>query len=264
MRPLPGSSPLSRGIRNLIQEAVESTRIIPALAGNTVDAICPCRQCGDHPRSRGEYDRGDGFATARRGSSPLSRGIRGAGCDELVLHRIIPALAGNTKNDIRLYGPEWDHPRSRGEYITSTGPSLLRSGSSPLSRGIPGSCMALGPTCRIIPALAGNTYRRMAGRSRPRDHPRSRGEYRGPCATDGVAPGSSPLSRGILLALLPALLLGGIIPALAGNTRRRRLHGPMCRDHPRSRGEYRGGCWGGRCRWGSSPLSRGIPPAGPG
>ena len=71
-------------------------------------------------------------------------------------------------------------------------------------------------------------------------------------------PGSSPLSRGILLTLLPWLGLGGIIPALAGNTGL--LHAPRQgrTDHPRSRGEYVIGAAIGVAIAGSSPLSRGI------
>ena len=74
------------------------------------------------------------------------------------------------------------------------------------------------------------------------DHPRSRGEYSKTMSRDlpepgssplsrGIPPaewlrrgvlGSSPLSRGIPLVILPYLVAGGIIPALAGNT-------PLCR-----------------------------------
>ena len=77
-----------------------------------------------------------------------------------------------------------------------------------------------------------------------------------------AARGSSPLSRGIPLALLHKLPPAGIIPALAGNTRP--LHGssPGLRDHPRSRGEYPCTASSIIARLGSSPLSRGIRPNG--
>ena len=55
------------------------------------------------------------------------------------------------------------------------------------------------------------------------------------------------------------LVLGRIIPALAGNTFPMVVWQLIGGDHPRSRGEYthvdRAACR----RWGSSPLSRGIP-----
>ena len=49
-----------------------------------------------------------------------------------------------------------------------------------------------------------------------------------------------------------------IIPALAGNTRRRQQHSSEPSDHPRSRGEYssKKACFSASS--GSSPLSRGI------
>ena len=50
--------------------------------------------------------------------------------------RIIPALAGNTYAKYGRDDPKWDHPRSRGEYISVIWGILPRLGSSPLSRGI--------------------------------------------------------------------------------------------------------------------------------
>ena len=52
-----GSSPLSRGIRSLFDEAELICRIIPALAGNTARYMIHRQHRGDHPRSRGEYRR---------------------------------------------------------------------------------------------------------------------------------------------------------------------------------------------------------------
>ena len=57
------------------------------------------------------------------------------------------------------------------------------------------------------------------------------------------------------------LPLGGIIPALAGNTFRVAALTGTDGDHPRSRGEYCCLKGGNRCIEGSSPLSRGIRPA---
>ena len=53
-----------------------------------------------------------------------------------------------------------------------------------------------------------------------------------------ISTGSSPLSRGIPLGILPAFTSDGIIPALAGNTLIERHIRFSFRDHPRSRGEY--------------------------
>ena len=75
LRQLPGSSPLSRGIRRLDRGVAGRRGIIPALAGNTQTSSKKKKQSRDHPRSRGEY-RPKGFVRqSLNGSSPLSRGI---------------------------------------------------------------------------------------------------------------------------------------------------------------------------------------------
>ena len=50
-----GSSPLSRGIRLMGTRDAHTSRIIPALAGNTPTSLRPVKSLRDHPRSRGEY-----------------------------------------------------------------------------------------------------------------------------------------------------------------------------------------------------------------
>ena len=152
----------------------------------------------DHPRSHGEYNR---FCTQRfpkSGSSPLSRRIPNlleVGC---LLKRIIPALAGNTSASTADGSRVWDHPRSRGEYATSSTLSVAGAdhprsrgeyrvkyglaigplGSSPLSRGILNIKGEFAFITGIIPALAGNTDTHRIKSIDKADHPRSRGEYR--------------------------------------------------------------------------------------
>ena len=98
-----------------------------------------------------------------------------------------------------------------------------------------------------------------AGIGGRRDHPRSRGEYVGHGDNPVTTAGSSPLSRGIRDALPSSQQLGGIIPALAGNTTARTSCTDFAGDHPRSRGEYELPCVSHHGVVGSSPLSRGIP-----
>ena len=112
-----GSSPLSRGIPPG-GPAVDDTRgIIPALAGNTPSQVKTYPSCPDHPRSRGEYGRTVLSFNGGSGSSPLSRGILSASAPTSFWRRIIPALAGNTRDDDQHDCHRRDHPRSRGEYI---------------------------------------------------------------------------------------------------------------------------------------------------
>ena len=172
------------------------------------------------------------------GSSPLSRGILHHAARDVRVRRIIPALAGNTCSPRRKTHPPGDHPRSRGEYLEAYGLTVWQLGSSPLSRGIqlPSKSREV---CRgIIPALAGNTSNASSPTSMRGDHPRSRGEYYATMSEVVMSDGSSPLSRGIRNGKMDGSGLGGIIPALAGNTYPYRSQYSPRRDHPRSRGEY--------------------------
>ena len=176
------------------------------------------RHSWDHPRSRGEYGVWILIPPTRSGSSPLSRGIH-------------PCFFGRSETAV-------DHPRSRGEYLSSMSGASSWSGSSPLSRGIRVQ-IDVRPLGRgIIPALAGNTAARPGRRARRTDHPRSRGEYGRGQGWLLRGRGSSPLSRGIRPSGTKRFFKPGIIPALAGNTHRRRGRSQETRDHPRSRGEY--------------------------
>ena len=233
-----GSSPLSRGIRRASSHLRAASGIIPALAGNTSVEWPRLPGDEDHPRSRGEYKDCIPWLKSLGGSSSLSRGIPQLHIGGGDLHRIIPALAGNT--------PLWtsgafcssDHPRSRGEYAITPQRGASRAG--------------------IIPALAGNTQGRWEWVFPIPDHPRSRGEYHYGRRRTAEVRGSSPLSRGIRQQAGFPQRLERIIPALAGNTQAG-SHEPLRqRDHPRSRGEYKRKPAKPTPKKGSSPLSRGI------
>ena len=215
-----GSSPLSRGIHGLGIADLDDVGIIPALAGNTPSEVDQCRGGPDHPRSRGEYMPVRSGSHPCFGSSPLSRGIHRGRRRGRVLRGIIPALAGNTH--IYTQGdPLWmDHPRSRGEYDALDITGGYRTGSSPLSRGIRRSPRTHPASHGIIPALAGNTPCLRPARTWTRDHPRSRGEYFPKRWGHSSRAGSSPLSRGIPAGGFCRESAAGIIPALAGNTKK--------------------------------------------
>ena len=139
------------------------------------------------------------ITTSSRGSSPLSRGIRGTHAYMSEKAGIIPALAGNTWPSASPPAGSRDHPRSRGEYRSGQCSNTIVKGSSPLSRGILCRLTARAAWRRIIPALAGNTSHAIVGVRSPTDHPRSRGEYGLWPEQAGEDNGSSPLSRGIHL-----------------------------------------------------------------
>ena len=194
----------------------------------------------DHPRSRGEYVWAGQRSWGAWGSSPLSRGILTILEPRLPRHRIIPALAGNTRIGNGRAGNAADHPRSRGEYCRHRWATYCPAGSSPLSRGIRDTAGSWAGNHEIIPALAGNTREPVRGSS--------------------ITCGSSPLSRGIRCVAARWCVRCGIIPALAGNTSPAAEPSSRSRDHPRSRGEYKGVYRVTGSLEGSSPLSRGIRP----
>ena len=91
-----GSSPLVRGIHLLNFRTKNLKRIIPACAGNTSKGKKQCYIQRDHPRLCGEYFNRAFQNVNVQGSSPLVRGIRHYPPYKPLVHRIIPACAGNT------------------------------------------------------------------------------------------------------------------------------------------------------------------------
>ena len=112
-----GSSPHTRGALSRPQWLGSSARIIPAYAGSTVLERWSVIAVSDHPRIRGEHPHRDhlvlggvriipayagsthwgaSMCTSASGSSPHTRGARGASSRTLSARRIIPAYAGST------------------------------------------------------------------------------------------------------------------------------------------------------------------------
>ena len=152
----------------------------------------------------------------------------------------------------------WDHPRSRGVYLSSVCVIMAIAGSSPLARGLRPRDVPVQIPQRIIPARAGFTsHHRFLVLCR-RDHPRSRGVYARAMSRSRSHNGSSPLARGLRAVGGKTFIMRGIIPARAGFTPRLVQPGRQRPDHPRSRGVYTTSA-----RWrggpsGSSPLARGL------
>ncbi len=253
-----GSSPLARGTLVEVAQHLCVRRIIPARAGNTGPSTIRSGHCADHPRSRGEHIMRPAPRRCAGGSSPLARGTR-AGDDALAPgRRIIPARAGNTRRPHAAPAAAADHPRSRGEHLSTRWMASAVAGSSPLARGTrPREAAAAGGE-RIIPARAGNTLPRSARPSYFADHPRSRGEHVALLVPAPNSVGSSPLARGTLRIGEAPVVDRRIIPARAGNTPSCRGPSPKSTDHPRSRGEHGTAQDGTAVNCGSSPLARGT------
>ena len=247
-----------RGTRRGHQLVLGPTGIIPALAGNTYDLNCCCLFSWDHPRACGEHSEVGRGESSRMGSSPRLRGTHGFRGDHAVALGIIPALAGNTASTRSSVPPSRDHPRACGEHI-KVHPCLLRhAGSSPRLRGTPRHAQGRRVRLGIIPALAGNTVRRIQPLVLSGDHPRACGEHIADAIPGASGKGSSPRLRGTHDVVQGLPLVRGIIPALAGNTCRPAIHHHRSWDHPRACGEHRRQCGAFDLTAGSSPRLRGT------
>ena len=218
LRAAGGSSPLARGLRRRSELGRERPRIIPARAGFTSALARAASVEADHPRSRGVYQLWRAATLVRTGSSPLARGLPPTEPLPRWRGRIIPARAGFTTPNSSEPSPRWDHPRSRGVYAIAAGACRCGWG--------------------IIPARAGFTPSGRRARRLGPDHPRSRGVYLVDATLTYCCSGSSPLARGLHEDGAGGPVVGGIIPARAGFTRRGRARAPTSADHPRSRGVY--------------------------
>ena len=152
-----GSSPLARGTPRGRSGATPSWGIIPACAGNTLNASLTGMWLRDHPRLRGEHWMANSRLASCAGSSPLARGTHGVVVEDGRDLRIIPACAGNTTYKARPRTSTEDHPRLRGEHSVTVPSHSSSSGSSPLARGTRGWPESSWSGPWIIPACAGNT-----------------------------------------------------------------------------------------------------------
>ena len=114
-----GSSPLARGLQGRGLGGGGVRGIIPARAGFTITTLCAIPIPWDHPRSRGVYTKIIHYALNRIGSSPLARGLHSPLTRGSYSPGIIPARAGFTNRNDGVLPLIWDHPRSRGVYMTT-------------------------------------------------------------------------------------------------------------------------------------------------
>ncbi len=214
----PGSSPLARGAREWPRYESGEPGIIPACAGSTDVPALVDDLIGDHPRLRGEHRFSRRQSAGSWGSSPLARGALSEHGEHGARQGIIPACAGSTTVSRRGAPRTWDHPRLRGEHISSDSGIVEIEGSSPLARGALADKHGVSERAGIIPACAGSTASPRATRATRGDHPRLRGEHSPSTRASTWTRGSSPLARGAHGYRQPHRAPQGIIPACAGST----------------------------------------------
>ena len=92
-----GSSPLTRGARDLLIKKAGECGLIPAHAGSTAFRVRARRALRAHPRSRGEHLFAALVSEVPAGSSPLTRGAHWKPYKPKAGRGLIPAHAGSTR-----------------------------------------------------------------------------------------------------------------------------------------------------------------------
>ncbi len=195
-------------------------RFIPAWAGNTKRSHESRPGASVHPRVGGEHAHMRFPAKPLRGSSPRGRGTRVQEPERILIHRFIPAWAGNTPTRGDRLNRKAVHPRVGGEHLPIYSNVSLRYGSSPRGRGTRNP-----PVSRT--ARAAITV-----------HPRVGGEHRDLLASTQDECGSSPRGRGTRREDCEPSTSHRFIPAWAGNTAEHRGTAPCSTVHPRVGGEH--------------------------
>ena len=231
-----GSSPRMRGKRQTRMHMASRPRIIPAHAGQTRLGVMSVGDGTDHPRACGANLLLRISFTPAFGSSPRMRGKPLGSGQRSQRRRIIPAHAGQTyvTSDGNNNGP--DHPRACGANSLPMTFIIDRNGSSPRMRGKLGHVHDRAGEARIIPAHAGQTFRRSASCTRWPDHPRACGANACATSSDISRSGSSPRMRGKLELRKQPDGRVRIIPAHAGQTPTSPSEAPATSDHPRACG----------------------------
>ncbi len=193
------------------------------------------------------------------GSSPHARETQSRTDRRHSRHRLIPACAGNTISVAAQAYTCPAHPRMRGKH-NDLGHSAGRlHGSSPHARETRAVHDHYYYALRLIPACAGNTTRRTSDRQRPSAHPRMRGKHFLGNVVHESGCGSSPHARETQSSGDPIPEDLRLIPACAGNTRRRRTARRRRRAHPRMRGKHQRSLTADSFQNGSSPHARETP-----
>ncbi|OSJ89411.1 Hypothetical protein K801_12116 [Salmonella enterica subsp. enterica serovar Newport str. SHSN011] len=95
---------------------MHTDRFIPAGAGNTNSGRSNGCPIAVYPRWRGEHEGLEALPEAEHGLSPLARGTPSPEFCPATTTRFIPAGAGNTGRNSKLWHQPAVYPRWRGEH----------------------------------------------------------------------------------------------------------------------------------------------------
>ena len=153
-----GSSPRVRGTAEVVRVVADVYRFIPACAGNRTTVRVHSVKPSVHPRVCGEQRRSVRRYCEGLGSSPRVRGTADVALCVDCTCRFIPACAGNSPRTARPESCGSVHPRVCGEQKPVNPDVPGDVGSSPRVRGTALTRRGIQPTCRFIPACAGNRH----------------------------------------------------------------------------------------------------------
>ena len=114
---------------------VNTRRFIPAWAGNRPVVGFVGHGRAVHPRVGGEQAFRPERPKNDTGSSPRGRGTERVKVKADVIHRFIPAWAGNSSSEVAKRRSNPVHPRVGGEQDIAFDPTANQAGSSPRGRG---------------------------------------------------------------------------------------------------------------------------------
>ena len=234
-----GRSPRTRG--NLLEPRPDLTTggTIPAYAGEPSGSRHGARHRGDDPRVRGGTWSQDAVDFASSGRSPRTRGNRLDGAPLRCARGTIPAYAGEPPYTGQGVSNERDDPRVRGG--TTRGRAFLISGEgrSPRTRGNLLSSFPTSVFRGTIPAYAGEPLLHFEAVRLRGDDPRVRGGTGTPISHSTHSGGRSPRTRGNLEPAHFPAIVGGTIPAYAGEPAAHHHATGFQGDDPRVRGGTR-------------------------
>ena len=189
-----------------------------------------------YPRRRGGTGAGHRRSLARSGLSPQARGNLGLLVDEIYNWGPIPAGAGEPRSTTAAHLTMWAYPRRRGGTDMKFANATPGQGLSPQARGNLFRQMIFSASPGPIPAGAGEPPRPEAVNRAFRAYPRRRGGTRICPWIWTRASGLSPQARGNLPLHPVQSVLGGPIPAGAGEPVAARRGMYLNWAYPRRRG----------------------------
>ena len=252
-----GASPRLRGKRFHLGPVCLGHGCIPAPAGETSEQPFVRLRKAVHPRACGGNSEPTAGTRWWSGASPRLRGKPPSKPSGRYLTGCIPAPAGETSYASNRYDCDRVHPRACGGNCPGGPRSPWSPGASPRLRGkrLAGRYRPEHSGC--IPAPAGETEGHRGQQEAGRVHPRACGGNVSHRIQQAGKGGASPRLRGKPAQVAPDGTGLRCIPAPAGETRKARARGRLCRVHPRACG---GNGWFAPERalaYGASPRLRG-------